>query len=110
MLTIIASGSEVSIAVEAQAKLLNEGIDVRVVSLMCQEVFLKQDPFYIKETLGVEYGKRLAVEMLSTFGWHRFAPHVMGLDEFGVSAPAKDVIKKFNFTSDEIVRRVKEII
>ena len=108
--TIIATGSEVSLAIEAQAKLLNEGIDVRVVSLMCQEVFLKQDPLYIKETLGVEYGKRLAVEMLSTFGWHRFAPHVMGLDEFGVSAPAKDVIKKFNFTSDEIVRRVREII
>lgn len=108
--TIIASGSEVSLAVEAQAKLLNEGIDVRVVSMMCQERFLKQDPFYIKETLGTDYGKRLAVEMLSTYGWHRFAPHVMGIDQFGTSAPAQDVIEKFNFTSDEIVRRVKEII
>lgn len=110
MLTIIASGSEVSIAVEAQAKLLNEGIDVRVVSMLSQELFLKQDPVYVKEVLGVEYAKRIAVEMLSSFGWHRFAPHVMGLDEFGLSAPANDVINKFKFNSDELVRRVKEII
>lgn len=108
--TIIASGSEVSLAVEAQAKLINEGIDVRVVSMMCQELFLKQDPSYIKETLGVDYGHRIAVEMLSGFGWHRFAPHVMSIDTFGASAPANDVINKFNFTSDELVRRIKEII
>ena len=110
MLTIIASGSEVSIAVEAQAKLLNDGIDVRVVSMLSQELFLKQDPVYVKEVLGTEYSKRIAVEMLSSFGWHRFAPHVMGLDEFGLSAPANDVINKFKFNSDELVRRVKEII
>lgn len=110
MLTIIASGSEVSLAIEAQEKLINDGIDVRVVSMMCQERFLKQDPVYIKETLGVEYAKRIAVEMLSSFGWHKFAPHVMSIDEFGASGPAKDVIKKYNFTSDELVRRIKEII
>ncbi len=109
-ITIIASGSEVSLAVEAQEKLLKEGIDSRVVSMMSQERFLKQDPTYIKETLGNEYGKRIAVEMLSSFGWHRFAPHVMSIDTFGASAPAGDVIKKFNFTSDELVRRIKEII
>lgn len=108
--TIIASGSEVSLAVEAQAKLLNEGIDVRVVSMMCQERFMKQDPVYIKETLGTEYAKRIAVEMLSTFGWHKFAPHVMGIDTFGASGPANAVIEKFNFTADELVRRVKEIL
>ena len=95
---------------EAQQKLINEGIDVRVVSMMCQERFLHQDPVYIKETLGVEYSKRIAVEMLTSFGWHKFAPHVMGIDEFGVSAPASDAIKHFNFTSDELVRRIKEIL
>lgn len=109
-LTIIASGSEVSLAVEAQVKLINKGIDVRVVSMMCQERFLKQDPIYIKETLGVEYSKRIAVEMLTSFGWHRFAPHVMSIDEFGASAPANDVINKFNFTADELVRRIEEIL
>lgn len=109
-LTIIASGSEVSLACEAQQKLINEGIDVRVVSMMCQERFLHQDPVYIKETLGVEYSKRIAVEMLTSFGWHKFAPHVMSIDEFGVSAPASDAIKHFNFTSDELVRRIKEVL
>ena len=76
----------------------------------CQELFLAQDGNYIKNTLGVPYEKRLAIEMLSSFGWHKFAPNVMGLDEFGRSAPDKDVIKFFNFTSDEIVKRVKEAI
>lgn len=109
-LTIIASGSEVSLAIKAQEKLLVEGVDVRVVSMMSQELFLKQDPVYIKETLGVEYGKRIAVEMLSSFGWHKFAPHVMSIDTFGASAPANDVINKFNFTVDELVRRINEII
>ena len=110
MLTIIASGSEVSLAVEAQKRLINDGIDVRVVSMMCQELFLKQDPTYIKETLGNDYAHRLAIEMLSSFGWHRFAPHVMGIDTFGASAPANDVIAKFKFSVDEVVARVKEII
>ncbi len=109
-LTIIASGSEVSLAIEAQEKLIKEGIDVRVVSMMCQERFLKQDPVYIKETLKTDYAHRIAVEMLSSFGWHKFAPHVMSVDEFGASAPANDVIKKFNFNSDELVRRIKEIL
>lgn len=108
--TIIATGSEVSLAIKAQEKLLIDGIDVRVVSMMCQERFLKQDPVYIKETLGVDYSRRIAVEMLSSFGWHKFAPHTMSIDEFGMSAPANDVINKFNFNADELVRKIKEII
>ena len=64
----------------------------------------------VYKVLGEDYSKRIAVEMLSSFGWHKFAPHVMGLDEFGLSAPFKDVVNKFNFTSDELVRRVKEIV
>ena len=109
-LTLIATGSEVSLCVEAQSKLLTEGIDVRVVSIPCQELFLKQDGNYIKNVLGSSYDRRLSVEMASTFGWHRFSAHVMGIDTFGKSAPANDVIKDFKFTVDEVVRRVKEII
>lgn len=108
--TLIATGSEVELAVQAQTKLLAQNIDVRVVSMPCQELFLKQDGNYIKNVLGVPYEKRMAIEMLTTFGWHRFAPHVMGLDEFGRSAPAKDVQNFFNFTSDEIVKRVLEAL
>ena len=108
--TLIATGSEVALAVEAQQKLLMQNIDVRVVSIPCQELFLAQDGNYIKNVLGDQYEKRLAIEMLSTFGWHRFAPNVMGIDEFGKSAPADDVIRDYKFTVDEVVRRVLEAI
>jgi transketolase len=110
MLTLIATGSEVSLALAAQEKLLMEGIDVRVVSMPCQELFLKQDGAYIKDVLGNDYARRMVIEMLSPFGWYRFAPHVMGVETFGKSAPANDVIKDYGFTVDEVVRRVKEII
>lgn len=110
MFTLIATGSEVSLCVEAQKQLFMQGIDVRVVSLPCQEMFLKQDGAYIKNVLGTSYDHRMSVEMASTFGWYRFAAHAMGIDTFGKSAPANDVIKDFHFTVDEVVRRVKEII
>ena len=110
MLTLIATGSEVALAVKAQEQLLMEGIDVRVVSIPCQELFLKQDGAYIKEVLGNDYSRRMVIEMLSPFGWYRFAPHVMGVETFGKSAPASDVIKDFGFTVEEVVRRVKDII
>ena len=108
--TLIATGSEVALAVEAQQKLLMQNIDVRVVSIPCQELFLAQDASYINSVLGSSYEKRMAIEMLSTFGWHRFAPNVMGIDCYGKSAPADAVIKDFGFTPDEVVRRVLEII
>ncbi len=108
--TIIATGSEVSLAYEAQQILWKNGYDTRVVSMPSQERFLKQDNAYIEEVLGVPYKSRIAVEMLSSFGWHRFAPHVMSIDTFGKSAPAKDVIEDFSFTVQELVRRVKEIV
>lgn len=109
-LTLIATGSEVSLCIEVQKQLLMQGIDIRVVSMPCQELFLKQDGAYIKQVLGNSYERRMAVEMASTFGWHRFAAHVMGIDEFGRSAPAKDVINFFKFTPEEVIRRIKEII
>ena len=87
-----------------------QNIDVRVVSIPCQELFLAQDGNYIKNVLGDQYEKRLAIEMLSTFGWHRFAPNVMGIDEFGKSGPADDVIRDYKFTVDEVVRRVLEVL
>lgn len=107
---LIATGSEVNLCIEAQTRLFMEGIDVRVVSIPCQELFLKQDGAYIKKVINAPYDRRMSVEMASTFGWHRFAGHVMGIDTFGKSAPANDVIKDYKFTVDEIVRRVKEII
>lgn len=104
--TIIASGSEVSLAVEAQEKLWALGYDTRVVSMPCQEFFLLQNASYRKKVFGAPYHKRIVVEMASTFGWHRFAASVMGIDEFGTSAPAKDAINAYGFTSDTLVESI----
>ena len=97
---------EVSLAVEAQKKLWEAGIDVRVISMPCQELFLMQNKSYIKKVLGAPYHKRIAVEMASSFGWYRFASTVMCIDEFGASAPAKDVIDAYGFTTNELVELV----
>ena len=102
-LVLVATGSEVSLAIEAQKKLLEKGIDVRVVSMPSWELFEAQDEKYQEEVLLLPREKRVSVEMLSTFGWDRWAKFHMGIDEFGASAPAKDVFKKFNFTSDRLV-------
>ena len=109
-LTLIATGSEVALAVEAQKKLLEKGIDVRVVSMPSCEIFAEQDEKYQEEILLLPYEKRVSVEMLSTFGWARWAKHNMGLDTFGTSAPAKDAIKHFDFTSDRLVKMCEEIL
>ena len=104
--TIIATGSEVALAVEAQKVLYEQGYDVRVVSMPSQELFLMQNASYIKRVLGAPYHKRIAVEMSSTFGWHRFAPSVMGIDEFGCSAPANDAINAYGFTVETLVSSI----
>lgn len=107
---IIATGSEVSLAMEAKTKLYNEGIDVRIVSMPSQELFLKTDKEYQLSVLGDDYDHRISVEMLTTFGWGRFARFNMGIDSFGTSAPANDAIKSFGFTSDALVDLVKKVV
>ncbi len=72
--------------------------------------FFAQDPSYIQKVLGTSYEKRMVVEMLSSFGWHKLAPHVMSIDTFGLSAPMKDLINHFGFTKEELIKRIKEII
>lgn len=101
--TLIATGSEVSLAVAAQKELFAKGIDVRVVSMPSWFDFEAQGEEYKNKVLGVEYSKRFAIEMLSTFGWHKYAEHVMGIDTFGASAPAKDVIAAYHFHVEDVV-------
>lgn len=108
--TIIATGSEVSLGMEASDKLYHLGIDARVVSMPSQELFLAQSKEYQEEVLGKSYDRRVSVEMLTTFGWNRFARYCMGIDTFGTSAPANDAIKAFGFTSDALVDLVKNIV
>ncbi len=108
--TIVATGSEVELAVKAQALLKDEGINVRVVSMPCMELFDAQTKAYKNKVFGVSYDKVVAVEMLSTFGWHKYAANVMGIDTFGASAPANDVIKAFKFTDKELAKFVKKAL
>lgn len=107
---IIATGSEVALAIDAQKKLKELGKDVRVVSMPSWELFAKQDEEYQEEVLSLPLKKRISVEMLTTFGWDRYAAHHMGVDTFGASAPASDVIKKFDFTSDHLVKMIEDIL
>ena len=107
---IIATGSEVALAIEAQKKLLEKRIDVRVVSMPSWEIFEKQDIEYRRSVLLLPSVRRVSVEMLTTFGWHKWAKYHMGIDTFGASAPAKDVIAKFDFTSDRLVRLCEDIL
>ena len=106
---LVATGSEVSLAVSAQALLKEKGIDVRVVSMPCWSYFDKQDEAYKKEVISLPREKVVSIEMLSTFGWAKYAGTNIGLDQFGASAPAKDVIKKFNFTPEYVAGVVENL-
>ncbi len=109
-LELIATGSEVSLAVEAQKLLKAEGIDVRVISMPSWELFAEQDEQYQASILSLPWEKRVSIEMLSTFGWDRYVKYHMGIDTFGASAPAKDVIAKFEFTPAKLVELCKNIV
>ncbi len=108
--TLIASGSEVSLAIQAQKSLLGDGIDVRVVSLPEMNLFLAQPQGYRDEVLANPRGKRLMIEMESSFGLYALADQVMGIDSFGLSGKGPDVIKAFGFTPDNVAHRVKKIL
>ncbi len=108
--TIIATGSEVSLAIEAQTLLLEQGIDTRVVSMPCMELFDKQSQIYKESVLGNCYDKCIACEMLSSFGWHKYARYTMSIDEFGRSAKDKDVINYFKFNAESLVKKIKQVL
>ena len=103
-LTIIATGSEVALAMDAAAEM--EG--VRVVSMPCVELFRAQDEAYKASVLGD--GKVLAIEAGTTRGWYEFADKVIGLDQFGASAPAGDLFKHFGFTKENVVKIASSMI
>ena len=106
--TIVATGSEVALACEAKKLLKAEGIDVRVVSMPSWFDFEKQPKEYQKSVFGVTKDKVFAVEMLSSFGWYKYADHMMSVDSFGTSAPAKEAIKAYGFTAENLASFVKK--
>jgi transketolase len=108
---IIASGSEVSLAVEAHEKLLADGIRSRVVSMPSWEIFDHQPQAYRDSVLPPNVTARVVVEQASTFGWERYvgtSGHIIGMNTFGASAPLKELQRKFGFEPDQIVMAAKQ--
>ena len=107
--TLIATGSEVGLAVEARNKLKEDGIEVAVVSMPCAELFDKQDISYQEEILGT--APRIAVEAASKFGWEKYVGlkgDIIGMDGFGASAPGAELYKYFGITVEEVIDAVKD--
>ena len=108
---LIASGSEVSLAVDAHEKLLAEGIRSRVVSMPSWDIFDLQTQEYRDSVLPPKVKARVAVEQASTFGWERYvgtSGRVIGMKTFGASAPLKELQRKFGFEPDGVVAAAKE--
>jgi len=109
---LIATGSEVEIALQAQADLAKEKIHVRVVSMPCMELFAEQDEKYQRDTLGGDLPK-VAVEAGVRFGWDRWlGPKgaFVGMDGFGASAPYQKLYEHFGITADKVAEAVKNLI
>lgn len=109
---LIASGSEVELAVKAKAELAAEGMKVRVVSMPCMDIFEAQSKEYKESVLPKAVRKRVAIEALSDFGWGKY----VGLDGayvtmkgFGASAPAAKLFEHFGFTVENVVNTVKAL-
>ena len=110
---IIASGSEVSLAINAKEELKKSGIDVRVVSMPSMELFDKQSAEYKESVLPNGVRKRVAVEALSDFGWYKYVgldDRVIAMEGFGASGPAATLFEHFGFTVDNVVKTVKEVV
>lgn len=109
---LIASGSEVSLAVLAAEELYKEGIAARVVSMPCSDIFDCQDNEYKEKILPAGVRKRVAIEALSSFGWEKYAGLdgiVVGMNTFGASAPQDKLFKHFGFTVESIVNKTKSL-
>ncbi|RLQ92617.1 transketolase [Planomicrobium sp. Y74] len=110
---LLATGSEVSLAVEAQKQLAEEGISVSVVSMPSWDRFEKQGKEYKQSVIPPTVKKRLAIEMGSSFGWDRYTGDegdVLAIDRFGASAPGQRIMEEFGFTPENVVAKVKKLI
>ena len=111
-ITLIASGSEVEIAIDALNKLKEININSKVVSMPCQELFDKQSKEY-KEKVIEKNSKKISIEASSIFGWEKYVSSEgasLGMKSFGKSASGKTLYKDFNLTSDSIVKIAKKML
>jgi transketolase len=110
---LIATGSEVSLIMAAQAELAKEGIQARVVSMPSWELFEKQDAAYKESVFPKAIKKRLAVEAGSPLGWHKYVTDegdIIAMHTFGESAPAEELFKEFGFTVENVVKKTKALL
>jgi len=110
---LIASGSEVSLCVNAHEELLAEGIRSRVVSMPSWDIFEHQPQAYRDSVLAPDVTARVAVEQASTFGWERYvgwSGRVIGMKTFGASAPLKELLRKYGFEPERVTEAVKELL
>jgi transketolase len=110
---ILATGTEVQLAVAAQKQLAEEGIAARVISIPSWELFEKQSQEYKDSVLLPDVKARLAIEMGVSTGWHRYVGDqgaVLGIDTFGASAPGPVLIKEYGFTVENVVAKVKQLL
>jgi transketolase len=110
---LIATGSEVALALSAHEELIADGVRSRVVSMPCCELFDRQDPEYRARVLPPSVTARVSIEEASTLGWDRYVGFdgvKIGMHTFGTSAPLKDVQTKFGFTPDRVAEAAKELL
>ncbi len=110
---LLASGSEVGLAVEAQQVLAQDGIEAAVVSMPAWDRFEKQSVEYKRSVLPKEVKKRLAIEMASPLGWDRYTGDegdILAINTFGASAPADRILAEYGFTVENVVARVKKLL
>ncbi|AMM92700.1 transketolase [Peribacillus simplex] len=110
---LLATGSEVNLAVEAQKALANDGIDVSVISMPSWDRFETQSKEYKQSVINPAVKKRLAIEVASPFGWDRYAGdegEILAINHFGASAPGGKIMEEFGFTVENVVARVKEML
>lgn len=110
---LIASGSEVSLAVEAKQKLEEKGRRVRVVSMPSMELFERQPQAYKDEVLPPNVKARVAIEMAYPLGWERYVGEgglVLGIDKFGASAPGEKIMEEYGFTADHVVTLAERVV
>jgi transketolase len=112
-LILIASGSEVSLCVDAHEELLAEGVRSRVVSMASWDIFERQTQAYRDRVLPPDVTARVAVEQASTFGWERYvglSGRIVGMKTFGASAPLKELQRKFGFEPQRVTEIARELL
>ena len=107
--TLVASGSEVALALDSAKELNSQGVVTNVVSVPCYDLFVEQDMEYIDNIIDPNT-KVLAIEAATGVEWYRFADDVLGMSSFGASGKAEDVFEKFGFSVENVINRVKKLI